>query len=65
MVDDWTNESHQLTRQSVYPARSNIDERYAQQSWELVQKRITTAASRLALIINSELQESSQASPDK
>ncbi|HEY5775101.1 MAG TPA: S1/P1 nuclease [Xanthomonadales bacterium] len=56
MVDDWTNESHKLAGESVYPANPEIDEVYAQQSWELIQKQIRLAASRLALIINSELQ---------
>ncbi len=55
MVNNWTNESHTLTRQSLYPANINITEAYEKQSWELVQQRIRLAASRLALIINSEL----------
>jgi hypothetical protein len=55
MVNDWTNESHKLVGESVYPATPKIDEVYTQQSWELIQKQIRLAASRLALIINSEL----------
>ena len=57
MVNDWTNESHNLAKLTVYPARKNIDEIYLQQSWELAQKQLSSAASRLALIINSELQD--------
>ncbi len=55
-VNNWTNESHQLAKTMVYPATINIDETYEQQSWELVQKRISLAATRLALIINTKLQ---------
>ena len=57
MVNDWTNESHELAKQTVYPATRNIDEIYMQQSWELAQKQLSAAASRLALIINSQLQD--------
>jgi hypothetical protein len=57
MVNDWTNESHKLAKQAVYPAIRNIDETYVQKSWELTQKQISSAVSRLALIINSELQD--------
>lgn len=58
MVNDWTNESHKLAKQTVYPATENIDETYVQQSWELAQKQLSSAASHLALIINSELKDS-------
>jgi hypothetical protein len=57
MVNDWTNESHKLARLKVYPVNREIDDIYLQQSWELVQERIISAASRLALIINSELKD--------
>jgi len=56
MVDDWTNESHQLAKKKVYPVNINIDDTYEQQSWELAQERLDLAASRLALIINTVLQ---------
>lgn len=55
MVDNWTNESHKLAGENAYPANREIDEAYAQQSWTLIQNQIRLAASRLALIINSEL----------
>lgn len=55
MVNDWTTQSHKLAMKNVYPAPGNIDEVYAQQSWELTQRQIRLAAYRLALIINSEL----------
>jgi len=57
MVNDWTNESHQLAKQKAYPETKNIDENYQKRSWELVQQQIITAASRLALIINTELKQ--------
>jgi hypothetical protein len=56
MVNDWTNESHELAKQSAYPATKNIDETYVQQSWERAQKQISSAATHLALIINTQLQ---------
>jgi len=56
MVDDWTNVSHQLARQSIYPVNNIIDDIYEQKSWELVQQRLRLAATRLAWIINSVLQ---------
>lgn len=55
MVNDWTNRSHKLASESAYPASANIDEVFAQQSWELIQEQIRLAASHLALIINTEL----------
>jgi hypothetical protein len=55
MVNDWTNESHKLAMESAYPATQTINNGFAQQSWELIQQQLRLAASRLALIINSEL----------
>ena len=55
MVNNWTNRSHELAIEKAYPATGNIDEVFAQQSWELIQEQIRLAASHLALIINSEL----------
>ena len=55
MVNDWTNSSHELAKEKAYPVNSDIDEPFAQQSWELVQQQIRLAASHLALIINSQL----------
>jgi len=55
MVNNWTNRSHTLAIEKAYPPTSNIDEVFAQQSWELIQEQIRLAASHLALIINSEL----------
>jgi len=55
MVNDWTNESHKLVVERLYPASMIIDESYERQSWELVQQQLNSAATRLALIINSEL----------
>lgn len=55
MVNDWTNGSHKLVVEALYPEPVNIDKTYEKQSWELVQKQINSAATHLALIINSVL----------
>jgi hypothetical protein len=55
MVERWTEESHALVDEMVYPSEKEITDLYAQNSWELIQQRIVTAASRLALIINTVL----------
>ena len=55
MVDDWTNESHQLAKEHVYPATENIDAAYEQRNWLLIQKQLRTASSRLAQIVNTVL----------
>jgi hypothetical protein len=57
MVNDWTNDSHNLASNSLYPATKTIRKNYVEQSWVLAQHQITLAASRLATIINSELQD--------
>jgi hypothetical protein len=57
MVDVWTEESHQLVETVVYPSNSEIGHRYEEKSWALVQQRILTASSRLALIINTVLSD--------
>jgi hypothetical protein len=57
MVDGWTNNSHQLASQKVYPATEKIDEAYVQKSWVIAQQQLRLAASRLALIINTQLQD--------
>lgn len=59
MVNDWTNRSHALASEKAYPASENIDEVFAQQSWELIQEQIRLAAYYLALIINTELKPAS------
>jgi len=59
MVNGWTNRSHKLATEMAYPATANIDEVFAQQSWELIQEQIRLAASHLALIINSVLKPES------
>ena len=55
MVDEWTNESHELAIQRSYPSTNIIDEDFAQNSWVIVQQQIRLASSRLAWIINTEL----------
>ena len=53
-VDSWTNESHQIAEQTVYPDTVELNDAYVQKSWDTAQQQIRTAAARLALIINSE-----------
>lgn len=55
MVIDWTNQSHDMVIDTVYPPTVNIDESYALHSWKIAQQQIIKAANRLALIINSVL----------
>ncbi len=55
MVDRWTEESHQLVRQEVYPQDPEISQSYADKSWGIVQKQLISAASHLALIVNTVL----------
>ena len=55
MVDRWTEESHRLVEEELYPANPEITQNYADKSWAILQQRINTAASRLALIIESVL----------
>jgi len=55
MVDRWTEESHRLVQQELYPANPEITQSYADKSWAILQQRIITAASRLASIIESVL----------
>lgn len=55
MVNNWTEESHQLVMEELYPENPVITDDYAQKSWAIMQQRMTTAAARLAMIINTVL----------
>ena len=55
MVDLWTEESHRLVEEEIYPKDPEIRKSYADKSWKILQQRLITAASRLALIINTVL----------
>lgn len=55
MVDEWTNQSHQMVEDALYPANPVIDSDYQQSSWEITQRQLDIAASRLASIIESVL----------
>jgi len=57
MIDQWTEESHQLLEQEIYPQDPEITALYADGSWDILQQRIITAAARLALIVNTVLQD--------
>ena len=56
VVNDWTSESHQLAERAAYPLKKKIKKSFEEQSWKHIQLQIELAASRLALIINTELQ---------
>lgn len=53
LIDLWTNESHELAKNQVYPASMQISKSYEEKNWGLIQQRLKIAAMRLALIINS------------
>ncbi len=55
MVDHWTDVSHRLVQDEVYPQETQITESYADKSWKIMQQRVSTAASHLALIVNTVL----------
>jgi hypothetical protein len=55
LINDWTNESHELAKTQIYPTSAKISHDYEARSWVMIRKRINIAASRLAVIINSEL----------
>ena len=57
LVNNWTNESHQLAKNYVYPVSRQIDNAYEVKNWPLLLERLNLAAIRLASIINSELDE--------
>ena len=56
MVNGWTNDSHRLAKNKAYPATRTIHSNFVDQSWVIAQQQIVLAASRLATVINSELQ---------
>jgi len=63
-VNAWTDESHKLAKDKAYPTVKRINEAFAFQSWELIQKQLRVSASRLAVILNAELQKVNQKQPD-
>ena len=52
-VDQWTEESHLLVVEEIYPRDQTISDSYADKSWLIMQQRMTTAASRLAELLNT------------
>lgn len=54
MVNEWTAESHKLAAEKAYPVHREIDDSFALRSWVLAQQQVSRAATRLALIINTE-----------
>jgi hypothetical protein len=54
-VDAWTNESLTFMRQSAYPEQVEIDPVFAERSWLITQQRLDAAATRLAKVLDAEL----------
>jgi len=54
-VNEWTEESHKLVEEEIYPPGPVISKSYQDKSWVIMQQRMTTAASRLAEILNTML----------
>ena len=57
MVNDWTDESHQLVARSAYPPTTEIDESFADQCWLVTRQQWIKASLRLAQILNTTLGE--------
>jgi len=56
-VDEWTDESHALAAEKAYPPSPEIDEPWENEVWRIAVERINLAASRLALVIETILQD--------
>jgi len=54
-TDDWTNESHELVGWAAYPSTTEIQPRFAERSWLLIQNQWLKAGSRLARILNASI----------
>lgn len=52
-VNEWTNESHELAKLSAYPPSREISATWGQQSLQIAVERINLAAARLALVVES------------
>jgi hypothetical protein len=64
LVNSWTDESHQLAKHEAYPTARKVNKAFELQSWELMQHQLRLSASRLALILNAELQPVKQEQTD-
>ena len=53
----WTNESHALAASRAYPAKSEIDDGFADASWVIIERQWHMAACRLARVLNTVLSE--------
>ncbi|KAA9130557.1 S1/P1 nuclease [Marinihelvus fidelis] len=51
----WTNETFSVTRNFAYPPSRDINDAFAQRSWQVTLQQMDMAAERLTLVLNSEL----------
>lgn len=49
----WTEQSHRIAGESAYPAGRQIDQAFADQSWEITVQQLERASSRLARVLNA------------
>ena len=56
-VKDWTEESHALAASKAYPEQSEVDQAFADQTWDITVERWKLAAARLAKVLNAVLGE--------
>jgi len=56
-IKAWTEESHALAASKAYPDEREIDQAFADRSWDLTVDRWKLAASRLARVLNAVLGE--------
>lgn len=52
-IDAWTDESHRLAREAVYPPGKVIQADFAENSWLLIRQQWLKAGQRLARILNT------------
>jgi hypothetical protein len=55
LVDQWTNESHRLVRDRVYPSDPVLSRAYANKAWILIRQRLRAAGTHLAQLLNTVL----------
>ncbi len=57
LINDWTDESHWLVKEAVYPPGEIIQTDFAEGSWILIREQWLKAGDRLALILNATVGE--------
>lgn len=64
MVDQWTNESHRLVRDRVYPSDPVLSRAYENKAWILMRQRLRAAGTHLAQLLNTVLGDPPAAQPE-